>query len=110
MRSLIPLLTALAVLALGCASRLTAADRPNVLLILSDDMGFSDAGCYGGEIATPSLAALAKTGLRFNQCDNSARCWPTRAAVLTAYCAQVVRRDTVPGVRSGSGGTRPAWA
>ncbi|QEL20146.1 arylsulfatase [Limnoglobus roseus] len=88
----------------------TAAERPNVLLILADDMGFSDLGSYGGEIDTPNLDALAKNGLRFTQFHNTARCWPTRAAVLTGYYAQQVRRDTVPGVKSGSQGVRPAWA
>jgi arylsulfatase len=85
-------------------------DRPNILLIVADDMGFSDAGCYGGEIATPNLDALAKGGLRFTQFYNTARCWPSRAAILTGYYAQEVRRDTVPGVKSGAQGTRPAWA
>src|SRR5579885_3355551 len=84
--------------------------RPNVLIILADDMGYSDAGCYGGEIATPNLDGLAKNGLRFTQFYNTARCWPSRAAILTGYYAQEVRRDTVPGVKSGAGGTRPAWA
>ena len=78
--------------------------RPNILLILADDMGFSDAGCYGGEIATPNLDGLAKDGLRFTQFYNTARCWPSRAAILTGYYAQQVRRDTVPGVKSGSRG------
>src|SRR5262245_37662226 len=73
-------------------------------------MGFSDAGCYGGEIATPNLDALARKGLRFTQFYNTARCWPSRAALLTGYYAQQVRRDTVPGVPSGSQGTRPPWA
>src|SRR4051812_24522100 len=92
------------------AGRAAEPARPNVLLILSDDMGFSDAGCYGGEIATPNLDALAKNGLRFTQFYNTARCWPSRAAVLTGYYAQQVRRDTVPGVKSGSQGVRPEWA
>ena len=87
-----------------------AADRPNVLLILADDLGFSDLGCYGGEIATPNLDRLAEGGLRWTQFYNTARCWPTRAALLTGYYAQQVRRDTVPGVRSGGGGKRPDWA
>lgn len=84
--------------------------RPNVLLIVADDLGFSDLGCYGGEIATPNLDGLAKNGLRFTQFYNTARCWPSRAAILTGYYAQQVRRDTVPGVKSGSQGVRPAWA
>src|SRR5579884_1888010 len=84
--------------------------RPNILLLLADDMGFSDAGCYGGEIVTPNLDALAKNGLRFTQFYKTARCWPTRAAVLTGFYAQQVRRDTVPGIKSGAQGVRPRWA
>lgn len=61
-----------------------AADpKPNVLLILADDLGWSDLGCYGGEIKTPNLDGLAKDGLRFIQFYNSARCSPTRASILT---------------------------
>jgi arylsulfatase A-like enzyme len=60
-----------------------AAERPNILLILSDDMGFSDIGCYGGEIQTPNLDALAKEGVRFTQFYNMGRCCPTRASLLT---------------------------
>jgi arylsulfatase A-like enzyme len=86
-----------------------AAPRPNVLLILSDDLGFSDPGCYGSEIATPNLDALAKNGLRFTQFYNTARCWPTRAAILTGYYAQQVRRDSFDG-KGGAQGKRPAWA
>ena len=67
--------------------------RPNILIFLADDMGYSDAGCYGGEIATPNLDALAKDGLRITQFYNTARCWPSRAAILTGYYAQQVRRD-----------------
>ncbi len=101
----------LAVVFLALPSEAHAAPgRPNVLLIVADDMGFSDAGCYGGEIATPNLDTLAKNGLRFTQFYNTARCWPSRAAILTGYYAQQVRRDTVPGVKSGGQGVRPAWA
>ena len=57
--------------------------KPNVVLILADDMGFSDLGCYGGEIATPNLDRLAADGLRFTQFYNTARCCPTRASLLT---------------------------
>lgn len=57
--------------------------RPNVLLILADDLGWSDLGCYGSEIRTPNLDALARNGLRFTHFYNSARCSPTRASLLT---------------------------
>ena len=86
------------------------ATKPNILLILADDLGFSDAGCYGSEIETPHLDALAKGGLRFTQFYNTGRCWPTRASVLTGYYAHQVRRDTIPGVKSGNQGVRPPWA
>lgn len=59
------------------------ARRPNIVLILADDLGFSDLGCYGSEIATPNLDRLAASGLRFTQFYNAARCCPTRAALLT---------------------------
>jgi len=64
-----------------------AAPRPNIMLILSDDMGFSDLACYGGEIHTPTLDSLAADGLRFTQFYNGARCCPTRAALLTGLYA-----------------------
>ena len=60
-----------------------APSRPNVLLMMADDLGWSDLGCYGGEIRTPSLDALAAGGLRFTQFYNTARCCPTRASLLT---------------------------
>ncbi len=84
--------------------------RPNILLFMADDMGFSDAGCYGGEISTPNLDSLAAGGLRLTQFYNTARCWPSRASLLTGYYPQQVRRDQVPGIKSGNGGTRPGWA
>ena len=65
------------------ASSRPAAPRPNVVIILADDLGFSDLGCYGSEIATPNLDRLAAGGLRFTQFYNAARCCPTRAALLT---------------------------
>src|SRR6202790_2061744 len=82
------------------AAEVTA--KPNIVIILADDMGFSDAGCYGGEIATPNLDALAAGGLRFTQFYNTARCWPSRAALLTGYYAQQVNRDPAR--------ARPRWA
>lgn len=60
-----------------------AAEKPNIVVILADDMGFSDIGCYGGEIATPNLDRLATNGVRFTQFYNTGRCCPTRAALLT---------------------------
>lgn len=59
------------------------ASRPNIIVILSDDMGYSDIGCYGSEIHTPNLDRLAARGLRFTQFYNTARCCPTRASLLT---------------------------
>jgi arylsulfatase A-like enzyme len=106
---LISLLLALGLHA-GEAQSRTQTQTPNILLILADDLGFSDLGCYGGEIATPHLDALAREGLRFSQFYNTARCWPSRAALLTGYYAQQVRRDTVPGIPSGMQGSRPSWA
>ena len=67
--------------------------RPNVVVIVADDMGFSDAGCYGGEIQTPNLDRLAGGGLRFTQFYNTARCWPSRAALMTGYYPQQIRMD-----------------
>ncbi len=104
-----------AVLLLTVAANELRADdpkptRPNVLIIVADDMGFSDAGCCGGDIGTPNLDRLAKDGLLFAQFYNTARCWPSRAAILTGYYAQQVRRDSVPGVKSGAQGIRPGWA
>ena len=85
------------------------AAPPNVVVILADDLGFSDLGCYGGEIDTPHLDRLAAGGLRFTQGYNTARCWPTRGALLTGYYPQAIRRDALPEGRDGKG-MRPAWA
>ena len=85
-------------------------ERPNLVFILVDDMGYSDLGCYGGEIETPNLDRLAANGLQFTQFYNTARCWPTRAALLTGYYAQQVRRDATPGFGGGGRGRRPKWA
>lgn len=64
-------------------------DQPNIIIILTDDMGFSDIGCYGGEIETPALDGLAENGVRFSQFYNTSRCCPTRASLLTGlYPAQ----------------------
>ncbi len=81
------------------------AHRPNILIILSDDMGWSDLGCYGSEIETPNLDKLAAEGLRFTQFYNCARCCPTRASLLTGQYPHMAGEghmtadDHLPGYR-----------
>lgn len=65
------------------SSASAGSDGPNIIIVMSDDMGYSDIGCYGGEIGTPTLDRLAAGGLRFSQFYNMARCCPTRASLLT---------------------------
>lgn len=65
------------------STAIRASQRPNIILIMADDLGFSDIGCYGGEIHTPNLDFLAANGLRFTQFYNTSRCCPTRASLLT---------------------------
>ncbi len=70
-----------------------AAERPDILLIMVDDMGWSDLGCYGGEIETPHIDSLAAAGLRFTRFYNNAVCGATRASLLTGlYCQQTGHR------------------
>jgi len=66
-------------------------------MIIADDMGYSDAGCFGGEIQTPHLDRLAANGLRFSQCYSTGRCWPSRTSLLTGYYPQQVRIDPPQG-------------
>ncbi|MDR2848961.1 MAG: arylsulfatase [Verrucomicrobiota bacterium] len=104
--SMIPLRTSFfAALALAAAYGLAeapAAPKPNILIIVADDLGYSDIGCYGSEIATPNLDSLAKNGLRFTQCYNTARCWSTRCALMTGYYPQQTHQDPRKGIF-------PAW-
>ncbi|HEX3655337.1 MAG TPA: arylsulfatase [Pirellulales bacterium] len=104
----------LAALVLSCCALLCgqayAAKQPNVVVILADDSGFSDLGCYGSEIETPNLDGLAEGGLQFTQFYNTARCWPTRGALLTGFYAQQIHRDALPEVHGGAVGVRQAWA
>jgi arylsulfatase A-like enzyme len=80
------LLIALAYLSLPTQAALAAA-RPNIVVIMVDDLGFSDLGCYGSEIETPHLDALARGGLRFSQFYNTAKCHSSRVSLLTGqYC------------------------
>lgn len=105
-RGLTPLLFAL--LPLLAASVGVAAEeskRPNIVIIMADDMGYSDIGCYGSEIETPNLNALAAAGTRFTQFYNTARCCPTRASLLTglhphqAGVGHMVQDRQLPGYR-----------
>ncbi|QDT39794.1 arylsulfatase [Stratiformator vulcanicus] len=72
-----------ALVAIPFAPAMAADERPNILIIFADDMGFSDIGCYGSEIETPNLDSLAENGLRFRQFYNTGRCCPSRASILT---------------------------
>jgi len=102
---------ALLMLLNASAAEVKTEKPPNILLILVDDMGYSDLGCYGGEINTPVIDNLASSGLRYSQFYNCARCWPTRAALLSGYYPQQINRDSVLDVRGGGGGSkRPKWA
>jgi len=87
----------------GDTTSVRRAQKPNVLVIVADDMGYSDAGCYGGEIRTPNLDRLAAGGIRFTQCYSTGRCWPSRTSLLTGYYPQQVRMDPPQG-------RLPAWA
>jgi len=93
-------------------SPLFASDRPNILFILADDLGYSDLGCYGSEIETPNLDELAANGLRYTQFYNTGRCWPTRASLLAGYYPHEIKRDIIPGHGGGGGnrGIRQEWA
>src|SRR4030095_77197 len=82
----IPQTALLLLLCLGCGGSADVSpgrERPNIVVILADDMGFSDLGCYGSEIATPNIDSLAASGIRFTQFCNTARCCPHRAALMT---------------------------
>lgn len=66
-----------------CSSAQQGSTQPNIVIIMTDDMGFSDIGCYGSEIPTPNIDRLASNGIRFNQFYNTSRCCPTRASLMT---------------------------
>ena len=98
---LITILSAIWFLSASCGKK---TSPPDILLIMADDMGYSDIGCYGGEINTPSIDALASEGVRFTQFYNSARCCPTRAALLTGlYPHQAGLGHMVDGIVRGGG-------
>ena len=80
----------------------SSVSKPNIIVVLSDDMGYSDLGCYGGEIATPNLDRLAANGLRYTRFYNTGRCCPTRASLLTGLYAH----QAGIGEMTGDGGQR----
>jgi arylsulfatase len=102
--------------ALGSALLPAAPSRPNILLMMADDLGYSDIGCFGGEIETPHLDSLAKTGVRFTQFYNTARCCPTRASLLTgvyphqAGIGHMIEDRGLPGYRGQISPSRPTIA
>ena len=88
---------------------LIGQSRPNIIIIMADDMGWSDIGCYGGEIETPNIDRLADNGLRFTQFYNTGRCCPTRASLLTGTYAHqtgighMMNNKGLPGYRGDLG-------
>ena len=82
MKQLLSISIILSLLFFACSQK-EETQKPNILLILVDDMGYSDLGCYGSEIATPNIDQLAASGTRFTQFYNSARCCPSRASLMT---------------------------
>jgi arylsulfatase A-like enzyme len=97
MNTTIRFLAAIFAIATFASAARAQAQKPNILLILADDMGFSDPHCYGGDIDTPNLDSLADSGLRFTDFHNTSRCWPTRSAVLTGYYPQEIHMDPPQG-------------
>ena len=97
MKSLILIFTLAAVVSA------TARDRPNIVHIVADDMGYADVGCYGSEIETPNLDALASRGLRFTNYYVNNMCWPTRASLMTG----LYPKTALPAGRSANGGLHP---
>ena len=103
------LLTLVGICASVCTDSPAAESKPNLLVILTDDLGFSDIGCYGSEIATPNLDRLAAGGLRFTQFYNTAKCHSSRVSLLSGrWCRQagdesLRRAVTIPEVLAPAG-------
>ena len=94
---------------------LSADERPNIVMIMADDLGFADIGCYGSEIATPRLDQLAGRGLRFTQFYNTAKCHSSRVSLLTGlYCDQAGGQNSLVVQRSprhwAEPATSPRWS
>ncbi len=97
---------ALVIVGFTAAWACAASQQPNIVLVMSDDMGFSDIGCYGSEIHTPTLDRLADRGIRFSQFYNMARCCPTRAALMTGLHPHLAGVGHMTGAKNGPG---EAW-
>ena len=95
--NLLQLLSLFALLMPCLAFGQSSPPQPNILLILADDLGYSDIGSYGGEIDTPNLDKLAAGGVRFTSFYNTARCWPTRGAIMAGYYPQQIGMDPQKG-------------
>lgn len=78
--------------------------KPNIVIIMADDMGYSDLGCYGSEINTPNIDNLAFNGIRYTHFYNAGRCWPTRASLLSGYYPNAIGMDPLPAKR-----ISPTW-
>ena len=98
------------------ASSAVAAGKPNVIIVMTDDMGYSDLGCFGSEIQTPNVDALAAKGLRFSQFYNFGKCCPTRAGLMTGLYSHLAgvggmtRDERIPGLSRTSQSTmRDDW-
>ena len=89
----IGILSVLVLVFMHAAPASCQAKLPNIMIILVDDMGYSDPGCYGGEIETPHLDQLAANGIRYTQFYNTGRCWPTRSAIFSGYYPQQMGID-----------------
>ncbi len=107
-KTLLRLVSLIVLTVLQACQEKQSENQPNILLIMADDMGYSDLGCYGSEIQTPNLDALAKEGLRFTHFYNAARCCPSRASLLTgvyphqAGMGAMIRRNVKDNPRPGS--------
>ncbi|MEI7851753.1 MAG: sulfatase-like hydrolase/transferase [Kiritimatiellales bacterium] len=95
-------------LALPTALYSAPAEKPNVLIILMDDMGYSDISCFGGEIQTPNIDRLATNGVKFAQMYNTSKCYPTRSCLLTGVYYQRTSQDFLPNTATMGEVLRPA--
>ncbi|XOV92549.1 MAG: arylsulfatase [Bacteroidota bacterium] len=93
---LVSLTLLLSMILMGCSNKEQPSKKPNILFIMVDDMGYSDLGCYGGEINTPNIDELANNGIRFTQFYNTAKCMSSRACFLTGLYAQQTEMDKRP--------------